>query len=176
MFIFSNFTMFVKQILKDSPINLKNCNSSYFLSCSPVREFMNSLWVKWDYPVCLGSRIARKVSKQLPITMYRYEAQISDSNRKKKKQTHRTWKKLENLLPVDSFLLELIVVSNIGHVSLTTAFSSFLLILCSCFNKFLFTINWFLLLNWFIMNIKYWLTISSSKNYLVLLGVLTSCI
>ena len=30
------------------------------------------------------------------------------------------WKKLENLLPVDSFLLELPVVSNIGHVSLTT--------------------------------------------------------
>ena len=100
---------------------------------------------------------------------YRYEA-------KKKKQTQRTWKKLENLLPVNSFLLELVVVSNIGHVSLTTAFSSFLLILCSCFNKFLFTINWLLLLGWLIMKIKYWLKISSSKNYLVLLGFLTSCV
>ena len=87
MNIFSNFIMFVKQILKDwylkSSINLKNCNSSYFLSYTV--QFANSLRVKWNYPVCLGTRIAWKVSKQLLADhlMYREEGQISDSKRKK---------------------------------------------------------------------------------------------
>ena len=155
IYIFSNFNMFVKQILKDSPMNLKNCISSHFYA---TVQFANSLPLKWDYRVCLGTRIARKVSKQycrsLCIVRKRKFPIASEKSR-----LIALEKKLENLLPVDSSLLELIVVSNIGHVSLTTAFSSYLLILCSCFNKFLFTINWFLLLDWLIINIKYWLKI-----------------
>ena len=52
--------MFVKQILKDSPMNLKNCISSYFLCYSQVREFV-AIKVRLS---SLGTRIARKVSKQ----------------------------------------------------------------------------------------------------------------
>ena len=133
VYVFSNFTMFVKQILKDSHGNFKNWNSSYFLSCSPVPEFIASkvrLSSPFGYSHC--SEILKTIADHyvsLGSAIFRYQAK-------------KTTLKLEKLLPVDSFLLELIVVSNVGHVSLTTlAFSSFLLILCLCFNKFLFTIN-----------------------------------
>ena len=81
MNIFSNNTMFVKQILKDSPINVKNCISSYFLSCSPVREFIASkvrLSSLFGYSHC--SKSLKTIADHL---MHRYEAKISDSKRKK---------------------------------------------------------------------------------------------
>ena len=81
MYIFSNFTMFVKQILKDSPMNLKNCISSYFLCYSPVREFIATkvrLSSLFGYSHC--SKSLKTITDHL---MHRYEAKISDSKRKK---------------------------------------------------------------------------------------------
>ena len=81
MYIFSNFTMFVKQILKDSPINFKHCNSSYFLSYSPVREFIASkVRLSSLFGCSHCSKSLRTIADHL---MHRYEAKISDSKRKK---------------------------------------------------------------------------------------------
>ena len=146
MFIFSNFTMFVKQILNDwylkTSINFKNGNCSYFLSYSPVREFIAS---KVRLSSLFGYSHCSKSLKTIADHYVSLESAISDSKRKLN-LTHRTWKKREKSLPVDSFPHELLFV--IGHVSFPTAFSSFLLIFCSCFGTFLFTQYELIITSW----------------------------
>ena len=134
MFIFSNFTMFVKQFLNDW--------YSYFLSYSPVREFIAS---KVRLSSLSGYSHCSKSLKTIADHCVSLESVIFDSKRKLN-LTHRTWKKREKSLPVDSFLLELLFV--IGHVSFPTAFSSFLLIFCSCFSTFLFTQYELIITSW----------------------------
>ena len=139
-------TMFVKQILNDwylkTSINFKNGNCSYFLSYSPVREFIAS---KVRLSSLSGYSHCSKSLKTIADHYVSLESVISDRKRKLN-LTHRTWKKREKSLPVDSFLHELLFV--IGYVSFPTAFSSFLLIFCSCFNKFLFTQYELIITSW----------------------------
>ena len=69
IYIFSKFTMFVKQILKDSLMNLKNCISSHFLCYSPVREFIA---IKVRLSSLFGySHCSKSLKTILPITMHR---------------------------------------------------------------------------------------------------------
>ena len=139
-------TMFVKQILNDwylkTSINFKNGNCSYFLSYSPVREFIAS---KVRLSSLSGYSHCSKSLKTIADHYVSLESVISDRKRKLN-LTHRTWKKREKSLPVDSFLHELLFV--IGHVSFPTAFSSFLLIFCSCFSTFLFTQYELIITSW----------------------------